>query len=455
MRRGFAIAAALLTGAAAHAHPMGALSTNRSALLVVRPEATIVRYTVDFAEVPSAAEPPADDLDAWATERMAGLLPGIRLTVDDRPAPLAVERCFGSEAPGDGGLPTRLMLCTLRAEPVAAGRIALSDGAFAESPGWREMRIVVDGVPVGDAEPPGAVASGDVLLPFSAPEDLLALDAVSATVGVPGPLSTLTALRARAPDALAGLLTGELSPGFVALALLSAVGLGVAHALSPGHGKTAVAAWLVGSRGTVRHAVLLGVAVTAAHLSSVLVVGALTMGAAQLVDAGALYPWVGLMSGAAIMGVGCWLLVSGARAWRARPRGLVITGAHVHGGRGGWLPHTHPHPEPPAEASVGGLLVLGATWGMVPCPSALVVLLAAIGMHRELFGAALVAAFSLGLAGVLVAVGVAVVRARDLLGRLGLTEERTAWIPVASAMVVVALGAGVVAEAARELGWLG
>ncbi len=416
--------AALLIGSAAHAHPMGALSTNRSALLVVRPDATIVRYTVDFAEVTSAAEVTGDDLDAWATTRMTGLLPSLSLTVDGRLLELGITRCFGSRTPGDGDLPTLLMLCTLEADPIPSGRISLSDTSFPGSPGWREMRIVADGVAVGDATPPGAVVA-DVMLPFSAPPELLALERVEATVGVPGPLSTLTALRTRAPDALAALLTGDLSPGFVLLALLSAVGLGAAHALAPGHGKTAVAAWLVGSRGTVGHAVLLGVAVTGAHLSSVLAVGALTLGVSRVVDAGALYPWMALVSGAAITGVGCWLLLSSRR------------------------PHAHAHPPP--DPSLRGLLVLGATWGMVPCPSALVVLLAAIGLHREVFGAALVGAFSLGLAGVLVAVGVAVVRARDWLGRLGLTEEKTAWIPIASAAVVTVLGAGVLVEATREL----
>lgn len=411
----------------ARAHPMGTLSTNRSAILVLGSDDTRLRYTVDFAEVPSVAEHArvqAMGADAYAPARMAELLPSIHLRVDGVERPLAIDRCFESGGSGEGGLPTVLLVCELRAAPIASGRVELEDDAFAGLVGWREMRVVEPGE--------------DVPLPFAAPPAEMTRSEIDAAV-------------TRKDDRLASLLDArDLSTPFALGALLSAMALGAGHALSPGHGKTIVAAYLVGSRGTVGQALLLGLTVTITHVSSVMLLGAVTLWLSQYVVAARLYPWIGVLSGLGVVLVGAGLLRSRWHAWRRRG---VTFHAHDHGHDHGHS-HSHSHDHGHQEGSLRRLLVLGLSGGAVPCPSALVVLLAAIALHRIAFGMLLLVAFSVGLAGVLMAIGVLVVRARGLLDRFGAGGRAMGWLPIASAVVVMALGVGIAIESAREGGIL-
>jgi nickel/cobalt transporter (NicO) family protein len=218
---------------------------------------------------------------------------------------------------------------------------------------------------------------------------------------------------------------GALSAGAVAAGCGLALVLGAMHALSPGHGKTIVAAYLVGSRGTMRHATLLGAAVTFTHTASVFLLGIGTWLLSAYVMPEKIVPVLATISGISIVLFGSWLL---AKRWRK------LT-AHHH--------HHHPHHHhPPEEISLPGLLALGAGGGLAPCPSALVLLLSAIAVNRIALGMALLVFFSLGLAGVLVGIGAAVLYGsrfipdRETAARHGLFR----YLPVVSAAVIVCVG---------------
>lgn len=256
----------------------------------------------------------------------------------------------------------------------------------------------------------------------------------------------------------------EMGAGFVALALLVAASLGAFHALEPGHGKTVVAAYLVGSRGTVWHALWLGLIVTGAHTAGVYLLGVVTLYASRYVVPERLYPWLGVVSGLIIAGLGFTLFLRRYAA-PAGPHG------HGHGHRHPHEPeHGHAHepahgPEhghshvPPTDAtgrvSVSALVALGVGGGIIPCPAALVVLLTAVSLNRIGFGFLLIVAFSVGLAAVLVAIGVLMVQARRVMARFGeggpLIQR---WLPLTSSAVMTLLGIGIAIQALVAAGIL-
>ncbi len=431
-------ALALLASTAASAHPMGTLSTNRSAHVHVGAERISVDYVVQFAEVPSVPEVERIDAigaKAWATERMGALQSGLSLTLDGDARALTVASCSGAVGKGEGDLRVATLDCLLTSPPSDRGVLQLRDANFANTVGWREIVVVGEGLTVGLVSPAGSLVA-DLPPPFASSG--LDVNELSATIGAVGSPSDAGANRpATAPDAFADLLEHDSSTTFLAAALAAAAGLGAAHALSPGHGKTIVAAYLVGSRGTVAQALLLGLVVTATHVSSVLALGLVTLFLSQYVVAAELYPAIGVASGLGVVGVGATML-------RSRL-------GHDHG------PGTHTHVVRDATGEpvgLGRLLVLGVTGGAVPCPSALVVLLAAVAQHRVGFGLALIVAFSVGLAAVLMAIGVLVVRAGALLDRLGVSARRAALVPVVSAVLVIGLGVAIALRSLVEGGVL-
>jgi nickel/cobalt exporter len=264
-----------------------------------------------------------------------------------------------------------------------------------------------------------------------------------ATFTVTGPAAGSTAVEVGARGAAA-----ELSVEGVptALALLLALLWGAWHALTPGHGKTIVGAYLVGSRGTARHALYLGLTVTLTHTLGVYGLGLVTLFAAAYVLPEQLYPWLSLGSGAAVVAVGGWLLLSRVRAVRHEH-------AHAHGHEHHHHEHDHHHHhEPPAQLTPRGLIALGVAGGLLPCPSALVLMLGAIALGQVALGLVLVVAFSLGLAAVLTAIGVALVYAKGLIERApALRAPALRWAPVASALVVTAVGAAMSVQALAQL----
>jgi high-affinity nickel-transport protein len=241
---------------------------------------------------------------------------------------------------------------------------------------------------------------------------------------------------------------GTLSFWFFITAALIAAGLGALHALEPGHGKTIVAAYLVGSRGTARHAVLLGIIVTAAHTAGVFLLGAVTLYASRYIVPEQLYPWLGAISGLSVAGLGVFIFL---RHWTGE------TGEHSHAAG-----ERHSHwflsmfkqngtkgPKPIERAlSLRELCVLGITGGIVPCPAALVVLLSAFALHRIGFGLFLITAFSVGLAAVLVIVGLTMVYTKRLMAaRMQAGSAALRYLPLLSSAFMVVLGVGITLSA--------
>jgi len=221
----------------------------------------------------------------------------------------------------------------------------------------------------------------------------------------------------------------QLSLSVIWIAALVAAGLGALHALEPGHGKTIVAAYLVGSKGTARHAFLLGLIVTVSHTAGVYLLGGVTLYAQKYIVPDRLYPFLSVLSGIIIAGMGLYLFLQ-------RFAGPEFAHSHTHG------PGGHQHvPSPEKRIAGRQIALLGITGGMVPCPAALIVLLSAAAVHRVAFGLFLIVAFSVGLAAVLIAMGLTAVYAGRLMSRLpvdGPIIQR--WLPIASAAMITTLG---------------
>ena len=250
--------------------------------------------------------------------------------------------------------------------------------------------------------------------------------------------------------------------GVVLMAIAVAVGLGGVHALEPGHGKTLVAAYLVGSQGTMKHAFFLGLIVTATHTAGVYLLGAVTLYAAQYVMPEQLYPWLGVLSGLLITGLG---LVLFARRYFG-DADLISHHHHHHGDRahaahdhhhGDDLHHQHAHPHHgiKRDVSLRELMALGISGGIVPCPAALVVLLSAVSMQRITLGLLLILGFSVGLATVLIVTGLMMVYARRFMARFhGTGRVTTRWLPLTSSAFIVVFGVALTWQALRSAGLL-
>ena len=243
-------------------------------------------------------------------------------------------------------------------------------------------------------------------------------------------------------DALSDILRSEeLSLGLIAGALALALFLGAAHGLEPGHGKTIVAAYLIGSRGTVGNALFLGGIVTFTHTFSVILLGLVALFASQYIHPEQIFPWLGTASGLLIIGLGTWLLVN-----HLRGRGFGHSHEEEHHGH-----HDHSHEEEhhghsheiPSKVTLGSLLTLGISGGIVPCPGALVILLLAVALHRIAFGLLLLVAFSVGLAAILIAIGVLIVKARPLVERFSGDGRWIQRLPIASAVVIIVVGCAI------------
>jgi nickel/cobalt transporter (NicO) family protein len=431
----------LATAPTALAHPLGNFSVNHLATVSVSADRVDVRYVLDQAEIPTVQE-----RGVGRAEVLRRKLDEVRrrlfLSVNGRRRalrPVAAPRL--SFPSGAGGLATTRVELTLSAAVRGARRVELQDDTFPGRVGWKAIVSAPgEGTAVRTDTPSGDPTGG--LRRY--PRDLLAspADRRSASFSVRPGAGSLTAPRGRgtgaatsraASDGFAGLFADAASGQGVLLVLLAAAfGWGALHALSPGHGKGMVAAYLIGTRGTKRDAVVLGVTVTVTHTIGVFALGIVTLGLSQYVLPEDLYPWLTLVSGLMVVVVGAGVLRSRLR--RAHSHSHSHERAHEH--------HEHDH-----GLSRRGLLSMGAAAGLIPCPSALVVLLAAIAQHELALGMLLIVAFSLGLAGTLTLLGVAVVHAGRFLPPRIATGRLAALMPAASALLVIALGFVLAAKA--------
>jgi ABC-type nickel/cobalt efflux system permease component RcnA len=263
--------------------------------------------------------------------------------------------------------------------------------------------------------------------------------------------------------------TEQLGLGIILIALGVAAGLGAFHALEPGHGKTLVAAYLVGSRGTVKHAFLLGLIVTAAHTAGVYLLGAVTLYASRYIVPGQLYPWLGVISGVMITSLGAVLLVRRYRGKDGLSNHHHHHRDHSHGpddhdhhhhhrhehGHSHDLGHMHRDHDLDRQVSLRELLTLGISGGIVPCPAALVVLLSAVSMQRIGFGLLLIVAFSVGLAAVLITIGLLMVSARQFMSRFQVNSRLTTrWLPLTSSAFILVFGIALTVQALQTTGIL-
>jgi nickel/cobalt transporter (NicO) family protein len=519
-----ALIAAFLAATPAEAHPMGNFSVNHYSAITVQGDYVQILYLVDMAEIPTFQELTALGVDhgsaltgpqraAYLHRKARKLLRGLRLSASGAPLKLTLRATGLLFPPGAGGLPTERVYLALGARVPSGTRILYYvDRTFEGHTGWEE--IVANGAGVRDASVPsssrtGALTVYPTTVTSSPPQDLDARIEIgpssSGTFTPPGELihraeapllgphggwSSLSrglarkgpnspaAFSATRIDALSNLIgQQDLSLGVLALSLVLAFWFGAGHALSPGHGKTVVAAYLVGNRGTAWHATLLGLTVTVTHTAGVFALGLVTLYLSSFILPDQLFPWLGFISGMLVAVMGLTLFIRRSLALRGRKpkrwstasasrlsvpltrerlgslqsgRTMALTDhpasgvPHRHGPFG--KSHTHAMPE---QINIRNLIGLGISGGLLPCPSALIVLLSAIAFHRVAFGMLLIVAFSLGLATTLTTIGLLVVYSGRVLSRMRTrsgdtmllrTQRVVRVLPVFSALVVAALG---------------
>ena len=546
--------AALLCFASAgitSAHPMGNFSVNHYARIAVGQPATEVLFVLDLAELPSfelmqrwglQASSPRAELERKAIAEARLWVRQLQFTANGKPVMPVYEKGELVVADGAGGLPVMRIASHLRvaAEP---GTLTYLDRAYPDrTAGWKEVVVA----PRGDAallkSSAGSVERSQALTAYpqdpsvSPPQDLAATvewkgepgaapvvvsqaarpagvqaeEPAPSTVAPTAPVTAATVPEAnsmgqvRRGDFLSKALQGrEIGWGLGLICVAVAFWFGALHALEPGHGKTMVAAYLVGERGTPKHAILLGGMVTFTHTVSVFVLGLLTMFLSQYIMPDVISKWLGVISGLTIIWIGGLLLYRRARS--------LAHAAHRHGHPHHHHGHTHPHshddghththvhaPDQKAhshshgeehahthshdhdhdhshdhghthshgdlththdghthshvvegEISMKSLIALGASGGLVPCPSALVLLLAAVSVGRTGFGLLLLVSFSLGLALVLMATGLVVLYAKRFFPTAKDRKPNPFFkiMPIVSAAVILLIGVGLTGNA--------
>ncbi|MGA7194676.1 MAG: hypothetical protein WBW94_13695 [Anaerolineales bacterium] len=284
---------------------------------------------------------------------------------------------------------------------------------------------------------------------------------------------------AGSPTMVTSALTGlvkvpQFSPLFLLGAFFLSLVLGSLHAMTPGHGKALVGAYLVGSQGRTRDAVFLGTIVTITHTGSVLLLGLLTLIASHYILPALIAPWLEVISGVLVIVFGINLLIQRrhdltrfASNRKKKPAGefsiKAVTYTHDHDSS---LLHTHDlgHPDhdhseshghthavPADEITWKSLLTLGISGGLVPCPDAIAILLVAVAVNRIPFGMFLILAFSIGLAFVLIAIGIAMVQGVRFITRSDILSRFSVYAPVVSAVAVSGLGIALTVSALNSL----
>ncbi len=518
----------------ASAHPMGNFSISHYAKIAAANGDIKLHYMLDFAEIPTVSEMDSNgDGRVTSIERenylhihMDSLRKGLVLSMNGELLPLEMENAHISARPGAGGLDTVLIIIDFHASTGykllnVGTKLEYRDNNFADRTGWKE--IVMAGSAGGSWSSTQASAQdrshGLSRYPAKAasapPQELSAeLEFHPGVFEVNnGESVQAQQVRPNSPrtpqDAFTrSIATKKLTPGIILISLLFAALFGAMHALSPGHGKAMVAAYLVGARGTGKHAIFLGGVITITHTIGVFALGLITLALSRYIVPEHLYPYLSAFSGMSIV-------IIGATLFRQRLKHMLSLSSssaghdyhhhhemdhhhsdhdqshlnvhehghsndHVHSSdhhhdhshvhehhyenthehdhtqlemegyhhHGDGIYHSHTLPED-TSISLKSLLVLGITGGVVPCPSALVVMLSAIALHRTILGLALITAFSLGLAVVLSGIGILVVYARGFMQKLPSSLRLTTRLPVFSAAVVTIIGLVLVINSIR------
>lgn len=449
--------------APADAHPLGNFTVNRYSRLELYSDAVRIRYILDMAEIPAFQEMPEidtngdDDLTAsenraYVAQKSQEIVQNLRLAVNGSELEPTVLSTDISYPEGQAGLPTLRMSLLLHAAISGPNvDISYNDDNYADRVGWKE---VVVRPAAGVTLTASSAATDDVSAELTSyPDDLLSspLEVTSAGVSfVPGTgakapeiesanasLSSQDNAPSRAGGGFASLIdTDNMTLPVIILSMLLALGFGAIHALEPGHGKTFVAAYFVGVKGTVQQALALGLIVATTHTIGVLAIGLVTLFGSQYILPEKLYPFLSLASGLMILALGVRLIAAHAGSRRALRRFLAAARREAHDHHD--HDHGHSHDVAPGAPPWRTLLALGLADGLTPSPSALVVLLAAVSLDRIGLGVLLIVAFSVGLALVLTLVSLALLYARSFLQWLG--ERRGAAVPNAGGGGWVASG---------------
>jgi nickel/cobalt transporter (NicO) family protein len=483
---------------AAQAHPLGNFSVNTYSRLELSAGQLRLLYLVDMAEIPTFQERTTIDADGddnlsqseqdrYLSTQATNLAGRLALTINGRPIPLQLQEQSLTFSPGQGGLDIQRISLQLTAalSDGESWQGQYQDGNYQDRLGWREIVIQArPGTTLLESSAPAASLSQELR---QYPEDLLQspINVRTATFRLATAASALnpvtkgdatnaeTAGQNRySQDQFAELINLPiLGPGALLLALLASFGWGAAHAFTPGHGKTVVAAYLVGSRGTARHALFLGLTTTITHTLGVFVLGLLVLFASRYILPETLYPWLGVLSGILVVSIGLSMFGRRLRLW-LHP---FLT-PHTHDPHHHDHQHDHDHPHTTSDHSSlvthhdhshlppgangtpvtwRSLLALGISGGLLPCPSALIMMLGAIALQRVGFGLVLILAFSVGLASVLTAVGLVMVYAGRLFERIPVLRGRghlARALPIGSALVITLAGLGITLRALLETG---
>ena len=314
--------------------------------------------------------------------------------------------------------------------PVSAVPPPVGDAQLVAAPAPGPDRVGGGAAPASVGPAPAAPVAGAPVATLGAPA--AAPDAPLATAAaVPGGVSD--------GDLPSIFRATDLTPTVLLVSLLTAIALGAGHALSPGHGKTLMAAYLVGTRGTPLHAAGLGLSVTVSHTLGILVLAGLVVGAEDVLPADVVARDAPVVAAASFLVIGGWMLAGELRRRRRHPdhvdHDLRDDGVHAH-------PHPHPHPTS-STISWRGLAFLGLAGGLIPSTSALLILLGSIAAGRPAFGVVLVVAFGLGMAIVMTGIGLGLVLARGRLDRVAVGRpfgRLGAAVPMLAACLVILVG---------------
>ncbi len=447
----------------AFAHPLGNFSVNQFSRLAVEKTGIQIKQVLDIAEIPTFQakdEIDADkngvfsdeELNAYAAKITPNYLSNLSLNVNNQTLSLRTDSSKVSLKDGAGRLPTLRIEWDFIADSLIADTniVKFENKNFAERIGWNEIIVnKTNGINVFDSSIFGNTLSDELK---TYPENLLNAPLSERTAEfsftanvIPATAKVLqnrdgNASVAVQKDRLAELIAiPEITPTVVLFALLLAFGLGAMHALSPGHGKTVVGAYLVGSRGTIKHAMFLGLTVTITHTVGVFALGLITLFASNYILPEKIMPFLTFISGLMVFYIGVNLfkdrLLSIFGTKDIHSHHTHSHGEHSHGGK------VHSH-LPPQEITWKNLLGLGISGGLLPCPSALVLMLSAISLNRTGYGILLTFVFSLGLAATLTSIGLIFLYVGKIFGDSKFGESKILkGLPVFSAFVIAFFGA--------------
>lgn len=493
--RAFALLFAIVFALPAHADTVASLlgnfTVNQFAGLRVSERTIDIRYTVVLGQLPALRELHAADADGdgvtTQTERDAHAQKlaqdaATRFIVTENGKRVTVRpTSWTTSLPTEqGGFSLRLDL-DLEGDLAASGprTLAFANENYPRQFGWQEIVVtpasgiaiyetdayatsLTDGLKESPRELPasGPLAERSARFTFKTGAVPAGAVAIAPRAGIV-PSATQPEdgsgwLRAQTRRIVDLIAAPTLAPGVAVLALLAAMLLGALHAFAPGHGKTVVGAYLVGSRATARHAAFLGLTVTITHTLGVFALGFATLFASAYVVPERIFPVLGFVSGLVVLGMGVVLAIQrwpaareamsrSAHSFRRAAHAGYVMGRlqHAHSAAG-WHSHGgtwHTHAPPADRVTWRSLLALGVSGGLVPCPSAMVLLLAAVALNKTAFGLALVVAFSTGLAMTLTAIGLLFLYARNRLPAGARALRWTRIVPFASAAAIVLIGA--------------